>query len=361
MKYLRHFIRQKNIIFLLLTLLFIKMPSANAWWWTPKEQPKLENIIQDLQCEQADHPEDPYINYNLGVAFYKANKFGQAESNFDRALIAATQPELKQRCYFNLGNSFYKDALTCLPYGWEAADVPSETIDMAIAKTAVAIKKYDDVLLLDKQHAPSKNNQIAAKELLKKLEKKKQQQQKDQQKKQQEKKNEQKNDQQKENEKKEQSPSQDQSNNQGEQEKNKDQQQDKQGSQEQGGKNSEQNSNNKGDQGNNNKQKDKDVNSNQQKSSQQTSHDKSPEQKEPDLPSTLPQNTPAAGQKQDQQQKQAAAQSVSGQSSQETMDQRGMRALFNDLQQNESELQKALMAKKMQENAKPSESNQRPW
>ncbi len=284
---------KKTIIRCSLIAIIATTSPLNAWWWSEHREPTLEQITQDLQKRQADEPEDPYINYNLGVALYKAGRFGQAETNFDRALVAATTPELKQRCYFNLGNSFYRDALATLPTNWENAKTEPETLDLAAAKTSLAIKKYDNVLLLDKQHEPTKSNQKAAKDLLEKLAKKKQQQpdKKDQ-------KNE---------------------NNQNNQDKQNQDSADK----------SEQQKDNQG-----------------EKKSDKTKPEPTDQKEDPSGNKDKQESNP-------QEEKQSPKP--------ENIEQRGMRALLENLQQDESKLQKELIAKKLKENEKPRESNQRPW
>jgi hypothetical protein len=318
--------KKQNLFYSLIILLHFTFP-LQAWWWSTKQPQTLETTIQDLQQKQADHPNDPYINYNLGVALYKAGKFSQAQTNFDRALVAATHPELKKRCYFNIGNSFYKDAATSLPDNWETVQVPAETLDMAIAKASIAIKKYDSVLLLDKQHKPAQINQKAAKDLLEQLEKKKHQQEKD--------KKDQKHD------------------------KNKDKDQQKDQSKSQGQNENNQPQDNKGqkspqakDQGDKNKQQ---GNNNQPQNEPGKDKQQQPAPTQPN---------PAAGKtdKQEGNPTPGAPQpaGVNG-SRPERMEQRAARALLDNLQQDESKLQKALVVKQLKDNEKPRESSQRPW
>ena len=258
----------KLILFVSIFICFAFPTQVNAFlWWGEKSKPSLDQAIQDLQKQQVDSPNDPYINYNLGVALHKAGKFGQAAINFDRASIAAVDTDLKKRCFFNLGNVFYCDAVKMLPDNWATVQAPSETLDAAIAKTSQAIKKYDSVLVLDKQHEPAKINKKAAQELLEKLEKKKQD---------------------KKEQKQQDTPKADEK------------------SQEQ-------------------KQQQKDQAQNNEKTSEEKKQGKSDEKK------------------------------------MESMEQRGVRALLDDLQNDESKLQKALIAKKLKDEGNPQDSSQRPW
>ncbi len=333
------------LFFSIFTLTTIFTSPVYAWWWGKPHQPTLEQVIDKLQKKQVHKPNDPYINYNLGVALHKAKKFDAASANFDRASIGATDQELKKRCFFNLGNTLVNDALTILPTNWETTNVPPETLDTAITKINVAIKKYDNVLMLDKQHNPAQANKKAAQELIEKLEKKKQQQaEKNNQK--QDKKDRQEEKKQYQEKQSEKSPkSQGEQNSQdknSQYQPNKDDRKDRP-----------QDVGDKGQDGEN-KPPDQDrTTNNQQQNTQRDRHDQTPEQK-PGQP------TPTQGNETGEQ-KQDLAEVASEEKSPESMEQRGMRALLDNLQQDEAKLQKALIVKQLKHEGKPQESSQRPW
>lgn len=311
---LKDTIMKKTILLYSIIVSAVCTPNLHAWWWNNTQPPTIETVIQELQQKQADHPNDPYINYNLGVALYKAGKFSQAQTNFERAVIAAAHPDLKKRCYFNMGNSLYKDARSSLPDNWEQQDVPAETLDMAIGKTSFALQKYESVLLLDKEHEAAKANQKTAKDFLEKLTRKKQQQEK------------------KDQNKKDQK----QDKNKDKDDKNKDKQQ----------------------QQGNNEQQGQDKN-NQQDQSQKQEQQKQPQPKDQGDKDKQQENNQQQNPQPGQQQEEHGAAPAGDKP--ENMEQRGMRALLDNLQQDESKLQKALVVKQLKENEKPRESSQRPW
>lgn len=334
---------KKNVLFFSIISSIMCTTNLHAWWWSKSQPPTIQTVIQELQQKQADSPNDPYVNYNLGVALYKAGKFSQAQTNFERAVVSATQPDLKKRCYFNMGNSLYKDARTSLPDNWEQQDVPAETLDAAIGKTSFALQKYESVLLLDKNHEPAQTNQKAAKEFLEKLTRKKQQQEKkDQNKK------DQKQDKNKDKDDKNKDKQQQQGNNE-------QQGQDKSNQQDHSQKQEQQKQPQPKDQGDKEKQQE---NNQQQKEEQgkgeqkKNPHDKQQQQKQQ---GQAPNQTPQPDQQQNAQGANAA------ENKPENMEQRGMRALLDNLQQDEARLQKALVVKQLKENEKPRESSQRPW
>ncbi len=319
-----------------LAALFPLGKPLQAWWWTENQAPTPEETIQEFQKQQADRPQDPYANYNLGVALYKAGKYGQAQTNFDRASIAATTPELKERSFFNFGNSLYKDTVSTLPTNWEMTDIEPEKLETAIAKATVAIKKYDSMLLLDKRNNQAQANKKKAYELLEKLEKKRQKSsKKDQQ----------------------------QGTNTGPQG-NSPQAKGQEGGDQANGNNqpnkndrkeSPQDIKNKGKQGKNGPSNNDDTKKDQQQNAQSQSHDKPHDQEQPKEDKTPSQGNSAGGQKQE------SGKPATGQPQQENMEQRGMRVLLDNLQQDEANLQKRLVSKKLKENEKPQAPSQRPW
>lgn len=261
-------------------------PAGGAFlWWGEKGSRGVDATIESLQKQQADDPSDPYTNYNLGVALYKGGKFAEAEVNFERASATAVSQDLKKRCFFNAGNSLYRGVVAALPENWESCALEQAKLDAVRAKTEQAIKKYDDVLALDKKHEGSTVNKKEAQKLLEKLKKKKQEPTDQHKDKQEQKQKEQKKDEQQ-------------------------QQKEQQGRQGQ------------------KKQEEK-----RDDSSEQGEHKNAPQEGE--------------------------GQSKAGKP--ESVEQRGVRALLDDLQQEESKTQKALILKKIKDEGKPKDASQRPW
>lgn len=144
-----------------------------------KDYKKAKDI---LEKQQIDNPNDAKINYNLGSAFYKLNDFENAKSNFERAVqYSGDNKELKERSYFNWGNSFYKNCLRILGLDWEKKDIEDKVLDEAINQAQRSIEKFDNTLVLNKENEKAKINKQVVEKLLESLQQKKQQQQQDKQ------------------------------------------------------------------------------------------------------------------------------------------------------------------------------------
>jgi len=146
------------------------------------EQKKPVDAIRDLEDQLVHNPKDPCINYNLGVALYKSNRFDEAKSNFQRAALHATNSAFKEQSYFNLGNCLYKNALSIMPENWESSDqdVDIKILEQAAVLASNAIKEYDSALAINEKNEKAISNRKEATKLLSKiLEKKKQEQQKE--------------------------------------------------------------------------------------------------------------------------------------------------------------------------------------
>lgn len=141
-----------------------------------------EEVIRDLAIEQIDNPDDSYINYNLGVALYQTHKYEDAKNNFERAVGSAKNKKLKERSYFNLANSCYKNALSFLPENWESdsTKIEQDKLAAAIDNATTSVKNYESLLVSNKEHEHAKANLKKARNLVEKLMKKQQQQKQDQ-------------------------------------------------------------------------------------------------------------------------------------------------------------------------------------
>ncbi|MCB9492919.1 MAG: hypothetical protein H6679_01440 [Epsilonproteobacteria bacterium] len=176
---------RRACIALLLVLATTQNVHCFDWSWLNPfgkryEKQSAQDAISQLQKEQVNKPLDPNINYNLGVASYKAGKYADAIANFGRSLQHSNNEALKIQSLFNLGNSHYKNALSALPKKWEDAktNVDLKILDQAIESAKSSIARYDELLDLDlEDDEMTHTNKKAAETLLKKLEEKKQQQQ----------------------------------------------------------------------------------------------------------------------------------------------------------------------------------------
>lgn len=355
------------IFFLSMIFTPIELMSFNIFTNYSKLPP--EQNVQNLTVDQINNPTDPYINYNLGVALYQSDKFDAAKNNFQRCLIHAKNKNLKERCYFNLGNSFYKNGLSGFPLNWQNkdTDVDQAKIGQAIQEVKEAIKNYERVLELNKENTHAKTNLEKAKDMLKKLqEKMKQQQQNQQDKKDKQDQNKDENkdqnqdsqnqdSQNKDQQQKQDSRNQDSSSDRKESNSQQNQQQqpaqDKKDSSGQSGNDGENRDQEKSDQEKNNNEKQQDLKHDQAQSGQQKDQQ---------------QNNQGYGNQQEQQnqeqEKQAsAAAAQSGDDKQDSAKQKSIRAMLDNLQNYESNLQKARVVQKAQDNNEPLKSNQKPW
>jgi hypothetical protein len=288
----------------------------NAWSLFGSKPLTPEEKIQQLQQQQVDHPDDPVINYNLGVALYRMHKFDQAKANFERTLAHTKNLQLETQTLFNMANASLKHALATLPPTWEQEEtIEPQLLDNAISLVMTAIENYQKFLTHQPEHTAGSTNQKYAEEIKKKLEEKKKQQQ-------------QQNKQDKQNDKQEKS----QDNKRDQQ---KDQKNDKQEQQQ-----------NKQDEHKQDQQKEQRNEQNDQK--QQQSEQQKQEQASPQ------QNA------QQQQAEPEQTQAAQAQQSQESSEERRMRALLENLQSDETERQKARVRQNAM-NQQPPQQGQKPW
>ncbi len=319
-------IMKYHLLFLLFTSSLCS-PQLSAWsLWGSKKPKSNQDDLTTLQKKQVDKPLDPFINYNYGVALYRAKKYEQARENFKRALEHAKgNVELIKRSYFNAGNCEYKNCLTMLSSGWEKKDIEEELILKAITEINGAIADYKSYFVLDKDAEDRKTNLIASEELLKKLEEKLKKQQQGKQDKQ----NQDKKDQdQKGNDKQEQGDKQDKN------------------SQDQNGKQDKSNENKDSkDQAGNDKDK-------QEQKKEQADSKKEEKPKEEEKPAKEEQ-----GQHQEQQ---AEASPQQEEAPVEDREMREMSALLETLDQQEKDTQKEHLKSQLKQAGK-SQNNQKAW
>ena len=55
------------------------------------------------------NPNNPRLNYHLGICLYKENDFKAAQNSFEQSIKNNSQDNfLKEKSFYNLGNSFFK-------------------------------------------------------------------------------------------------------------------------------------------------------------------------------------------------------------------------------------------------------------
>lgn len=345
---------------LVLPLILFSQISAGLFS-TDYAQQRPEDAIAKLQAKQVDYPNDPEINYNLGVAQYRAKKYADAQANFKRAAEDSSDANFRQKAYFNLGNSFYREALSLLPKNWQKKETKLEqsVLQKAIEQTQASLDTYKKIIENDEYDEKTQVNKKKAEELLKQLQDKQEQQKQQEQ--------EQNKDQEKLQDK--QNDKQDQS-----QQKN-DQEQDKQSKDEKkenernqndqnqpqgNGEDDTENSQGQQPEGEQDKPEDKSSKDEQKQDGQDTQHDQDSSEKEDtnNQAQTHPENTQ---EQENAQEQQAAAGQEAEEEEEESMEKRGMRALLQNLEQDEADAQKRFMMQKMNEAKPPLKSGQKPW
>ncbi|MFA6526839.1 MAG: hypothetical protein WCT20_00235 [Candidatus Babeliales bacterium] len=170
---------RKRLLFLMWLPVFSQSHAGIFDFFTHKEA-TTEEKIADLRKQQIDYPEDPLINYNLGVALYKQSLFDQARVAFRRAVDHSEEKKygiLKLQSLFNGANSAYQHSLRMLPVGWQTKeDVEQQTLIAAINHVTEAIDGYKKTLEKNPLLYQAQGNMKKAEELKKQLEEKLKQQ-----------------------------------------------------------------------------------------------------------------------------------------------------------------------------------------
>ena len=137
--------------------------------------------IQALLKKQAQHPNNPLINYNLGVAQYKQSVYQSAAENFQRAYQHAEgNHTIAKQALFNAAKSHEQYGLHLLPDNWQQPEVPVDplVLDKATKALQEAITWYAKAA----QDEKTTKNRTLAEKILEELTKKKQEQKRNQEK-----------------------------------------------------------------------------------------------------------------------------------------------------------------------------------
>lgn len=317
----------KKSIALLLSLFSAPLFASGPWF--PDRKAHQAYLQKDylgakdiLQNEQAEKPDDPIINFNLGTVYYKEHNYEAAKDSFLRTITgAAGNPHLLEKAHFNLGNTLYQNALASLPENWEKEiDKLDEKIkNQAITTLKSAIEKYTLALKQNKANERTNANKAIVEKTLAKLEKRQNQQNKDQK------------------------------DNQDQNKQDKDQQQNKNNQQE------------KDKQQENKDNQDKNQNENGQQQDKQENKSKNEDNQQQDQPQNK-NDQKDQQQNKNQQQEQGKKDEKEQQSSlPRNLEERKTEAVLAQLQQAEKDLQKKLFAQKVQMSKKSNNKYQKPW
>jgi Ca-activated chloride channel family protein len=123
--------------------------------------------LRQYEQLKKQRPDDPRIDFNAGAAAYRAQRYGQAITNFSGALVSPeADRQLQEHAYYNLGNAFYRA-------GEEAHEVQQK-----LQAWEQSAQQFERALALDPQDADARHNLEFVR---KKLEELKQQQTQQQQ------------------------------------------------------------------------------------------------------------------------------------------------------------------------------------
>jgi Ca-activated chloride channel family protein len=174
----------------------------------------------DLYIAASDRrPLDERLQYNLGVAAYRAGDLETATRAFERA-SNGTAPEITQSALFNRGNVSYRQALESVERAQSAqsrematqGQMDPETLDEPIAALEQAMAHYRDAIISSPDNRDARRNAELAHRLIKALEQKQEEQQQQQEQEQQQEQDQQEQDQQEQDQQEQDQQNQDQQN-----------------------------------------------------------------------------------------------------------------------------------------------------
>jgi len=100
--------------------------------------------VEAYRAAIAEGRDDAVVHYNLGTALLALERFEEAEQEL-RAALAATEPSLRQRTHYNIGNRYFAESRNAEP-------------EQQRALLDRAIEAYKDALRLDPTDASARWN-----------------------------------------------------------------------------------------------------------------------------------------------------------------------------------------------------------
>lgn len=126
-----------------------------------------DQSIEKYQAALKKDPESDIINFNLGTALYKKGEYKGAQQHLAKTLLSDDKL-LKQKAFYNLGNSFYKSGIA----------QEDQHIDQAIIDVTESVKHLESAVGLNADDQEAKHNYEFVQKELERL-KQKQEEQKD--------------------------------------------------------------------------------------------------------------------------------------------------------------------------------------
>lgn len=150
---LRQWLRMTVLIIFLLT---ITPAQANVFdWrlWDADGKLKAEKFTEakDQYLKiQVNEPNNPRLNYNLGIANYREGAMTQALNSFQLASVQTEDKDLQERAFYNLGNAQfklqdYKSAITSYEFALELDPNDEDAKhNLELAKKKLEEEKQDE-------------------------------------------------------------------------------------------------------------------------------------------------------------------------------------------------------------------------
>jgi len=95
-----------------------------------------EQSLKKYMDIDVEHPGNPLVEYNIGSALYKQERYDEAIEHFEKAILDSGQ-ELKAKANYNIGNSLYKQGVQSESAG---------KLDESIEKMKNAVEYYKQAL-----------------------------------------------------------------------------------------------------------------------------------------------------------------------------------------------------------------------
>ncbi|MBI5416076.1 MAG: tetratricopeptide repeat protein [Candidatus Omnitrophica bacterium] len=162
-----------RVIYLLLGL--SSMASPLAWAASPAtsvrdgnrlySQGNFEDAGRRYEEALKNNPESAIVNFNAGTAFYKQKHYPEAIQHLQKALLG-DDPRLKEKAYYNLGNTLYQSGI-----GHETKDTGA-----AVQALQESLGHFESALRLDKTDKDAQYNYEFVKKELERLKQEQKQQ-----------------------------------------------------------------------------------------------------------------------------------------------------------------------------------------
>ncbi|MBI5150701.1 MAG: tetratricopeptide repeat protein [Candidatus Omnitrophica bacterium] len=128
-------------------------------------QGNFEDAARHYEKALEKNPESALVNFNAGTALYKQKRYPQAAQYLQKALLS-DDPRLKEKAYYNLGNTLYQSGI-----GHQTKDIGA-----AVQGLQESLSHFENALRLDKTDKDAQDNYEFVKKELERLKQEQKQQ-----------------------------------------------------------------------------------------------------------------------------------------------------------------------------------------